>query len=127
VLQRLIDAGAADAWLTPILMKKGRPAHIVSALLTAGNLEQVQGVLFNETSTIGARATTVSKRALDRSWLDVDIDGQTVRVKLATDNGRIVNVAPEFDDVAAAAAALDVPVKDVLAQASAAALTHLRH
>src|SRR4029079_8231976 len=88
VLQRLIDAGAADAWLTPILMKKGRPAHTVSALLPLARLDAVQAVLFAETSTIGARATTVAKRALDRSWLTVDIDGHSVRVKLATDAGR---------------------------------------
>jgi hypothetical protein len=125
VLQRLIDAGAADAWLTPILMKKGRPAHTVSALLPAGHLDKVQAVLFSETSTIGARATTVTKRALDRSWLAVDVDGQSVRVKLATDDGRVVNVAPEFEDVATAAAVLGVPVKDVLARASAAAHTQL--
>jgi hypothetical protein len=125
VLARLIEAGAADAWLTPILMKKGRPAHVVSALVLASDVECVYAVLFAETSTIGARATAVTKRALDRSSLDVDIDGQPIRVKIATDRGKVVNISPEFDDVAAAAAALGMPVKDVLAAAGAAARARL--
>jgi uncharacterized protein (TIGR00299 family) protein len=126
VLQRLIDAGAADAWLTPILMKKGRPAHLIAALVPAAGVEAVHRVLFTETSTIGARTTTVAKRALERSWLPVDIDGQTVQVKLASCDGRVLNATPEFDDVAAAAQALGLAVKDVLARASAAALAQLR-
>ncbi|HEX3823776.1 MAG TPA: nickel pincer cofactor biosynthesis protein LarC [Mycobacteriales bacterium] len=125
VLDRLLAAGAADAWLTPILMKKGRPAHIVSALVAADAAADLRQVLVTETSTIGVRQTSVRKHALERSWLTVDIDGQQVRVKLAHDGARRTNVAPEFDDVAAAAAALGLPAKDVLARASSAALRTL--
>jgi uncharacterized protein (TIGR00299 family) protein len=122
VLERLIAAGAADAWLTPILMKKGRPAHTVSVLVDTGAAAAVRDVLVSETSTIGLRATAISKDALERSWVTVDVGGQPVRVKLSHDSGRRTNLAPEFDDVAAAAAALGVPVKDVLVRAAAAAL-----
>jgi hypothetical protein len=125
VLDRLLEAGAADAWLTPILMKKGRPAHTVSALVGADAFEAVRQVLVAETSTIGVRATPVTKHPLERSWITVDIDGEKVRVKLAHDGGRRTNLAPEFDDVAAAALALGVPAKDVLARATAAALRSL--
>jgi uncharacterized protein (DUF111 family) len=122
VLDRLLGAGAADAWLTPILMKKGRPAHIVSALVDLDAQVTVQQVLLTETSTIGVRISPVSKRALERSWLTVDIDGEKIRVKLAHDGARRTNLSPEFDDVAAAAQALGAPVKDILARATAAAL-----
>jgi uncharacterized protein (TIGR00299 family) protein len=125
VLDRLLAAGAVDAWLTPILMKKGRPAHTVSALVAADVAAAVRQVLVTETSTIGVRQTAVSKHALERSWLTVDLDGQQVRVKLAHDGAQRTNLAPEFDDVVAAAAALGAPVKDVLARASAAALRAL--
>jgi pyridinium-3,5-bisthiocarboxylic acid mononucleotide nickel chelatase len=125
VIDRLLAAGAADAWLTPILMKKGRPAHVVSALVSGTGAAQVRRVLVTSTSTIGVRATTVSKHALERSWLTVDVDGQQVRVKLAHDGDRRANLSPEFDDVAAAARALDVPEKDVLARATSAALRAL--
>jgi hypothetical protein len=126
VLDRLLAAGAADAWLTPILMKKGRPAHTVSALTGRDAVAAVREVLVTETSTIGVRSNPVSKYALERSWITVDVDGQKIRVKLAHDGARRTNVAPEFDDVAAAADALGAAVKDVLARATAAALQALQ-
>jgi hypothetical protein len=125
VLDRLLTAGAADAWLTPILMKKGRPAHTVSALVGPDAVAAVRDVLVTETSTIGVRSHPVSKYALERSWITVDVDGQKIRVKLAHDGTRRTNVAPEFEDVAAAAEVLGAAAKDVLAQATAAALLAL--
>jgi uncharacterized protein (TIGR00299 family) protein len=122
VLEALLAAGAADAWLTPILMKKGRPAHTVNALVDAASAMAVRDVVLTETSTIGVRTTAVGKHALDRSWLTVDVDGQAIRVKLASANGRRNNLSPEFDDVAAAASVLGAPAKDILARATAAAL-----
>lgn len=126
VLQRLLDAGASDAWLTPILMKKGRPAHTLQVLATPDRLEVLRRIVFRETSAIGLRERTVRKVALDRSWLAVDVDGRTVRVKVARLSDEVVNMQPEHDDVVAAAAALDRPAKQVLAEASAAALEQLR-
>jgi uncharacterized protein (TIGR00299 family) protein len=121
VLDRLLAEGAADAWLTPILMKKGRPAHTLSALVPENAVERVRAVMFRETSSIGVRTTVVGKHALDRSWTPVDVDGATIRVKVAMLDGAVVNASPEWDDVAAAAAALGQPVKSVLAKAIAAA------
>ena len=72
-----------------------------------------------ETSTIGLRWNTVGKQALERVTITVEIEGQTMRVKLAFAEGKPVSATPEFDDVAAAAAALGVPVKDMLAAAVA--------
>ena len=68
----------------------------------------------------------MGKHALDREFLQVEVEGQPVRVKLARLDGEVLNVAPEFDDVARAAAALGRPVKSVLAAATAAAQEHLR-
>lgn len=121
VLTRLLAAGAVDAWLTPIVMKKGRPAHTVSALVAASAAGAVRDALFAETTTIGVRETAVVKHALQRSWVTVVVGGQDVRVKVARDGGRVLTATPEFDDVVAAAAATGQPTKDVLAAASAAA------
>jgi uncharacterized protein (DUF111 family) len=121
VLSSLLAAGASDAWLTPILMKKGRPAHTVSALVPAGAVDAVRRVLFTESSTIGVRSHPVAKEALDRESRTVDVEGCPVRVKVARLAGVVVNVSPEYDDVAAAAAALGRPVKAVLAATTAAA------
>jgi len=121
VLTRLLDAGAGDAWLTPIVMKKGRAAHTVSVLVAPDLADAAARVLFTESSTIGVRTTRVGKRALDREWIAVQVGGLDVHVKIARLDGRVVNAVPEYDDVATAAATLGRPVKVVLAEAAAAA------
>ncbi|MDP9443317.1 MAG: nickel pincer cofactor biosynthesis protein LarC, partial [Actinomycetota bacterium] len=121
VLDRLLDAGASDAWLTPILMKKGRPAHQLSVLVTADRAVAVEDVVFTETTTIGLRHSPVGKEALDRRTVTVAVDGLGVDVKVAVLDGRVVNVQPEYEHVAAVAAATRQPVKVVLARAVACA------
>jgi uncharacterized protein (TIGR00299 family) protein len=121
VLAALLAAGASDAWLTPILMKKGRPAHVLSVLTPVGAADDVRRVVFTESSTIGVREHPVAKHALVREERSVSVDGITVRVKVSSMNGTVVNVSPEYDDVAAAAAQLGRPAKAVLAAAVAAA------
>jgi uncharacterized protein (TIGR00299 family) protein len=117
VLASLMAAGASDAWLTPILMKKGRPAHTLSVLCTAEQAPALRGVVFRETSTLGMRSRTVDKHALDRTETTVTVDGQVIRVKLAWLEGEVVNRNPEWEDVLAAATVLGRPPKDVLAAA----------
>jgi len=121
VLDRLLAAGAADAWLAPIVMKKGRPAHTLVALARDDFVDDVATAIFAESSTIGLRWSSVGKRELDRDWVHVDVGGQPVRVKVARLGGKVVNASPEFDDVSRAAGALGQPVKAVLSAAIAAA------
>jgi uncharacterized protein (TIGR00299 family) protein len=121
VLQALLDAGADDAWLTPILMKKGRPAHTLSVLCAHDRAATVRDVVFRETSTLGVRTHPVGKHALERAERTVEVDGQRVRVKLGLLAAEVVNAMPEWEDVAAAAAALGRPAKQVLRDAHAAA------
>ncbi len=119
-LQRLLDSGASDAWLTPIIMKKGRPAYTLSVLLKAGAAVDVRQVIFTETSAIGLRETYVGKHELDRQIEKIEVDDRPIGVKLALTNGHVVNVQPEYEDVAAAAKALERPMKAVMADAIAA-------
>ena len=125
VLDAVLAAGAADVWLTPILMKKGRPAHTVTALTTRSSAAAVRETLAGQTSTIGMRESPVMKYALDRSWIETAVLGHPVRVKLAHAEGRLRNVSPEYDDVAAVAAVTGLPAKEVLARATAAAFQQL--
>ncbi|MFG1820002.1 nickel pincer cofactor biosynthesis protein LarC [Kribbella sp. NPDC049174] len=120
-LARLLEAGAADAWLTPILMKKGRPAHTLSVLVSSVNADAVRRVILTETTAIGLREFPISKHAADREFTSVEVDGQRISIKIARYDGQVVNVQPEYDDVVAAAAELKQPVKVVLARAVAAA------
>ena len=121
VLQRLLEAGAADAWLTPILMKKGRPAHTLSVLVSSTNADAVRRVVLTETTAIGLREFDIRKHAADREFTSVDVDGQAISIKIARYDGQVVNVQPEYEDVVAAAAELKQPVKAVMARAVAAA------
>ncbi|GAB2448550.1 nickel pincer cofactor biosynthesis protein LarC [Nocardioides hungaricus] len=125
VLAALLEAGASDAWLTPILMKKGRPAHTLSALVDGARADEVRAAIFAQTSTIGLREQPLTKHALDREFATVEVDGQAVSVKLARHRGVVINAQPEYDDVARAADVLSRPVADVLAEASALARAFL--
>jgi uncharacterized protein (TIGR00299 family) protein len=123
LLSQLMDIGAADAWLTPILMKKGRPAHTVSVLIDPAGRDAALGVLYTGSSTLGVREHVVSRSVLQRAEITVAVDGHALRVKTARHDGRVVNVQPEYEDVVQVAAATGRPLKVVLAQAIAAAST----
>jgi uncharacterized protein (TIGR00299 family) protein len=127
VIAALLAAGASDAWLVPIMMKKGRPAHTLTALVSADRAEAVRTEFFRQTSTIGLREIAIGKTALERRMRTVEVDGHVVHVKLAVHNGLVVNAQPEYDDVSAAAAATGRPVKEVLADAVAASRPLLEH
>lgn len=121
VLADLLEAGAADAWLAPVLMKKGRPAHVLAVLCDAGRRPALLDVIAATTSAIGVRESTVAKHLVERDLVEVSVDGHPVAVKVARRGGRVVNVQPEFRDVAAYAAAVGLPTKRALARAVAAA------
>ena len=104
ILTRLLTAGALDAWLVPILMKKGRPAHTLCALARPDAVAALRDIILSETSTLGVRHHGVSRLALPRAWIDVEIGSGTVPVKIGYRDGVIVQVTPEFDAVAAYAA-----------------------
>ena len=121
VIAALLEAGASDAWLTPILMKKGRPAHTLSVLVAAAGVERVRREVYRHTSTIGMRVQRVGKHVLDREMTQVEVDGHAVAVKVARLDGEVLNAQPEFEDVAAAARALGRPATAVMAEAVALA------
>jgi uncharacterized protein (TIGR00299 family) protein len=127
VLQHLLDAGASDAWLTPVLMKKGRPAHTLSVLVPSTALAAVRGVVFRETTTLGLRETTVGKHELARDVTTVDVAGQPVALKHGWYDGQLVTSTPEWEDVARAAEALGWPAQQVLEAARAAAQTSAKN
>ena len=120
VLAALLTAGASDAWLSPIMMKKGRPAHTLHVLVAGDHADPVRTEIFRQTSTIGVRETSISKHALDREMRTVTVDGHAIAVKLALRDGVVMNVQPEYDDVARVAKATGRPIRDVLADAVAA-------
>ena len=122
VLTSLIRAGAADAWLVPIIMKKGRPAHTVSVLARPDQAADLRHLLLTLTSSIGVRETRVRKTALPRGWVDLILAGSCISIKIAHRHGTIWQVTPEFDDLERAADEQGLSPITVLEQAMAAAL-----
>jgi uncharacterized protein (TIGR00299 family) protein len=125
VLERLLEAGAADVWFTPIHMKKGRPGITLSVLCPPGTEASMRAVLWRETSTLGVRGVPVRKWMLERRVIEVEVAGGTARVKLGLDQGVVVNVAPEYADCARLAGQTGQPLKEVMARVQAAALARL--
>jgi pyridinium-3,5-bisthiocarboxylic acid mononucleotide nickel chelatase len=112
----LMEAGAHDAWVTPIVMKKGRPAHTVSCLCDPALAPQCAGVLGAETGSLGIRGQRLERWPVTRAEVSVLIEDQPVRVKVSP--GR---VKAEHDDAARAAARTGLPLREVLRRAEAAA------
>jgi uncharacterized protein (TIGR00299 family) protein len=121
LLDSLLAAGAHDAWLTPIVMKKGRPAFSVSALCSRDHSDRIADTLFRESTTFGIRTTHVTKQALERAWAEVQVAGHSVRVKTALRAGSVVTASVEFEDARKAARATGMALKDVYAEALARA------
>ncbi|MEO7837561.1 MAG: nickel pincer cofactor biosynthesis protein LarC [Acidimicrobiales bacterium] len=110
----LLGAGAHDAWVTPIVMKKGRPAYTVSALADPALASQVAQILLAETGSLGVRGSTLERWPAARSESEVEVDGLPVRVKVSA--GR---VKVEHDDAARAARRSGRPLREVIFRAEA--------
>lgn len=115
-IRALLDAGAHDAWITPVVMKKGRPAHVVTALADPSLTEHVASILSDETGSLGLRGIVMERWPRRREPNVVEVDGFSIRVKISP--GRI---KVEHDDAVRAAQGLHRPLREVLAQAEQAA------
>jgi pyridinium-3,5-bisthiocarboxylic acid mononucleotide nickel chelatase len=105
-LATILNAGAADAVIVPLVMKKGRPALRLEALCDAGRVEAVERALFDSTTTIGVRRWPVQRTVLDRETEEREWRGQRIRFKRVRLPDGGVREKPEYDDVASAARAL---------------------
>jgi len=113
VSERLFEAGALDAWLTPIQMKKSRPATKISAIAAVDRQLRIEDVLIVNTSTQGVRATAIERVKAARRIETVSTKWGDVRVKLRIWGGRVIDAAPEYDDCAAIARHRDLAVREV--------------
>jgi uncharacterized protein (DUF111 family) len=113
----LFAAGAVEVFLTPVFMKKGRPGTLLTVLAPPSLREAISALLFRETTTIGIRFEALERETLEREWVQIDVDGGPVRIKIARRGGEIVNASPEFDDCVRVAQATGRPVKVVQSDA----------
>lgn len=113
VLEKLLAAGALDAWLQPVIMKKGRPAQTLKVLCSPEQRAVMEQIMFTQTTTLGVRAYYVERTALERRWKTVQTPWGEVRVKEGLLDGKVVNAVPEFEDCKKIAEANGVPLKAV--------------
>ena len=112
-LERLLDAGALDAWIIPAVMKKSRPGHVLHVLANPTDAVALRELVFRETGSLGVRSRSVERHALPRTETTVHVEGHPIRVK-----GAPYGTKPDHDDVAAAARSLNRPLREVARQAT---------
>ncbi|HWR34470.1 MAG TPA: nickel pincer cofactor biosynthesis protein LarC [Clostridia bacterium] len=117
VIERLLDAGALDAFGTPVQMKKSRPGFVLTALTRVEDAQRIAALIFAETTTIGIRMRREIRQTLDRRHVSVQTPWGEIRVKVAERNGAVSNVAPEFEDCKKIAVEHGIPLKTVMQEA----------
>ncbi len=124
LVERLLAAGALDAWLMPISMKKGRPATLVSVLTAPADADRLTALLLRETSTLGVRRRLLERLKAPRRMLTVPTAAGPIRAKARLLDG-MWTAQPEYDDCRAAAEHTGRPLRTILAEAATAAQAHL--
>jgi len=120
--EKLLAAGALDAWLTPVIMKKGRPGSLLTALCPPEKEDELRQIIFAETSTLGVRARREKRHCLPRRLLSVETGYGAVRVKItAAGAGPPGQISPEYEDCRRLAREKGVPLKKVYLAAVEAA------
>ena len=119
--ERLFAAGARDVTLTPTIMKKGRPGVILSVLAEPALRDQIAGIVFAETSTIGLRFHPMARLKLERRMIEVQTRFGAIRVKVSGGGSRPATIAPEYEDCRRVAVEHNTPLKQVIEEAAAAA------
>ena len=117
LLERLLEAGALDVWLTPAIMKRSRPGVVLTALCEPARVADLSRLLFEESSTIGVRWTAYQRARLEREMVRLDTAHGPLTFKVSRLEGRVVTVTPEFEEVRRIARDRDLPVREVLEQA----------
>ncbi len=124
-MDKLFKAGALDVHCTARFMKKNRQAMGITVISPPQFANDLAGILFSETTTLGIRMHTASRMCLDREIIRVQIPQGIVRVKMARLNGNVVNLAPEHDDCRTLAEKTGLSIKQIWFSAREEAQKHL--
>jgi uncharacterized protein (TIGR00299 family) protein len=117
LLERLLEAGALDVFLTPVIMKRSRPGVVLTALCEPSRVADLSRVLFEESSTIGVRWTAYQRERLDREIVRLTTAYGPIGFKVSRLQGRVITVTPEFEEVRRIARDKGLAVREVLEQA----------
>lgn len=117
VTKLLFAHGALDVWLTPIFMKKGRPAYKLSALADREHLQALCGIILKETTSLGVRYGEVRRTTADRHFVSVRLGEEEIAVKTGSYQGKLTTCAAEYEDCVKLAEKTGRPLKEILAAA----------
>ena len=112
-IEKIREAGAAEAFFSSVQMKKSRPGILLTTLCGPDQLAEVQEIILRHTSTFGVRYHEVERLALDRTFVSVNTHYGALAIKLGMLRGEVIQVAPEFEDCRKAAEKAAIPVKAV--------------
>jgi uncharacterized protein (DUF111 family) len=111
--QKAMEKGALDVYYAPLVMKKGRPGVLLSLLCRESDRAEMASFVFDETTTLGLRWKSSRRWVLDRETVTIETEFGPVRVKVGRVAGRIVNIAPEYEDLKHIAEREKLPLKEV--------------
>lgn len=114
LMEKLFQAGAVDVYLTPVVMKKSRPAHMLSILTRVEDQETIKRLVFEETTTLGIRISRISRSTLERKIREVETPYGKVRVKISSGLDGVFNIVPEYEDCKRIAKETGIPLKDII-------------
>lgn len=114
LMDRLLQAGALDVYITPVIMKKSRPAHVLSIVAREEDLETLQRLVFQETTTLGIRIKKMGRSTLKREIKDVELPYGKVRVKVVGGSEGTIKLIPEYEDCKRIAMETGLPLKDII-------------
>jgi len=121
VLERLLQKGALDAFMTSIFMKKNRPGTLLSILVTPDKLDETIATVFEETASLGIRFRRLERRKLPREQMTVETSFGPVRVKVSQVDTEKRIISPEYEDCCEIAARMGIPLRKVYGEAQVAA------
>jgi uncharacterized protein (TIGR00299 family) protein len=116
-LEKALSAGALDVYTTPVQMKKNRPGTLLTVLCKPEEIQSLMALIFAETTTFGARTYRARRRVLPREFVNVKTDFGEVKIKVSRVNGKILHVAPEYEDCRRLAEERNVPLQRVISEA----------
>jgi len=111
LLEKILDAGALDGYITPVQMKKSRPGTLISIIVDDANLSKVERIIFEQSTTFGIRKYKANRKKLYRKFVEVKTEYGIIKVKIGMLNGCIKNISPEHEDCRKIADERGLPLK----------------
>lgn len=111
LLEKILEAGALDGYITPVQMKKSRPGTLISIIVDEAHLSTVERIIFEQSTTFGIRKYKASRTKLNRKIVDVETEYGMIKVKIGMLNGHVNNITPEHEDCRKIADERGLPLK----------------